>query len=50
MKMKKAISLVLACMLALMLVACGDNATSGSGSTGNGGTDNAAASIKIGVI
>lgn len=44
MKMKKAISLVLACMLALMLVACGDKASTGA--DGNG----AASSIKIGVI
>ncbi|MGN1148813.1 MAG: BMP family ABC transporter substrate-binding protein [Lachnospiraceae bacterium] len=43
MKMKKLLSLVLACMMALMLVACGD-------SEANGTADGAAASIKIGVI
>ncbi|HKM35377.1 MAG TPA: BMP family ABC transporter substrate-binding protein [Lachnospiraceae bacterium] len=40
MKMRKALSLVLACMMALALVACGDKAATGSD----------AASIKIGVI
>lgn len=44
MKMKKSISLVLACMLALMLAACGDKS-----STGANGNDSAS-SIKIGVI
>lgn len=42
MKMRKALSLLLACMMALALVACGDNKAAG--------TDSDAASIKIGVI